>query len=149
MDLSLSDEQDQLVEAFGTFFAKECPPAVVRASEETGGFDRELWDAFGALGGPAIGADPTVGGGGAALLDLELVTERFGAALAPIPLVEGLATGRLLASGGEGLRPVFDRLVADSPAVATVALHPARARSWRPAPAHSSSTAARSTSGAC
>ncbi len=135
MDLSLSDEQDQLVEAFGTFFAKECPPAVVRASEETGGFDRELWDAFGALGGPAMGADPTVGGGGAALLDLELVAERFGGALAPIPLVEGLVTGRLLASGGEGLRPVFDRLAADSPAVATVALHPARAGLARLVPA--------------
>jgi alkylation response protein AidB-like acyl-CoA dehydrogenase len=126
VDLSLSDEQEQLVEAFGTFFAKECPPAVVRASEETGGFDRELWDAFSALGGPTMGADPTVGGGGAALLDLELVAERFGAVLAPIPLVEGLVTGRLLASGGDGVRSVFDRLADDPPAVATLALQPAR-----------------------
>ena len=85
MDLSLSDEQEQLVEAFGTFFLKECPPAVVRASEETDGFDATLWEAFGALGGPAMGADPAVGGGGASLLDLELVTKQCGAVLAAHP----------------------------------------------------------------
>ena len=124
MDLSLSDEQDQLVEAFHSFFAKECPPSVVRASEETGGFDRELWDAFGALGGPTMGADAAVGGGGASLLDLELVAEQFGAVLAPIPLVEGLVTGRLLATAGESVRAVFDRLCDEAPGVATFALHP-------------------------
>jgi alkylation response protein AidB-like acyl-CoA dehydrogenase len=126
VDLSLSDEQEQLVGAFHAFFAKECPPTVVRASEETGGFDRGLWDAFGALGGPTMGADAASGGGGASLLDLELVAEQFGAVLAPIPLVEGLVTGRLLAAGGASVRPVFDRLCEEPPAVATVALHPAR-----------------------
>jgi alkylation response protein AidB-like acyl-CoA dehydrogenase len=126
VDLSLSDEQEQLVESFGTFFAKECPPTVVRASEETGGFDPALWDAFGSLGGPAMGADLTAGGGGASLLDLELVAERFGAVLAPIPLVEGLVTGRVLAAGDASARPILDRLSDEPPAVATVALHPAR-----------------------
>jgi alkylation response protein AidB-like acyl-CoA dehydrogenase len=125
VDLSLSDEQEQLVESFRAFFAKESPPTVVRASEETGGFDRELWDAFGALGGPTMGADPSVGGGGAALLDLELIAERFGAVLAPIPLVEGLVAGRLLAAGGASVRTVFELLADERPAVATVALHPA------------------------
>jgi alkylation response protein AidB-like acyl-CoA dehydrogenase len=126
VDLSLSDEQEQLVESFHAFFAKECPPSVVRASEETGGFDRELWDAFGALGGPTMGAAATVGGGGASLLDLELVAERFGAVLAPIPLVEGLVAARLMATRGATVRPVFDRLVEEPPSVATLALHPAR-----------------------
>jgi len=126
VDLSLSEEQEQLVGSFRAFFAKECPPAVVRASEQTNGFDRELWDAFGTLGGPAMGADPTVGGGGATLLDLELVAEQFGAVLAPIPLVEGLVAGRVLAAGDASARPVFDRLADEHPAVAAVALHPAR-----------------------
>jgi alkylation response protein AidB-like acyl-CoA dehydrogenase len=126
VDLSLSVEQEQLVGSFRAFFAKECPPAVVRASEETDGFDRELWDAFGALGGPTMGAETTAGGGGAGLLDLELVAERFGAVLAPIPLVEGLVAGRLLAAGGAPVRGIFDLLSDERPAVATVALHPAR-----------------------
>src|SRR5258705_4404140 len=114
MDLSLTDEQDQLVQAFRTFFAKECPPTVVRAAEETGGFDHELWTAFGALGGPTMGADANLGGGGASLLDLELVAERFGAVLAPIPLVDGCVAARLLAA-----HPVFDRPLDDPAAVAT------------------------------
>jgi len=125
VDLSLTDEQEQLVEAFGTFFVKECPPGVVRASEETDGFDAALWAAFGALGGPAMGADPAVGGGGASLLDLELVTERYGAVLAPIPLVDGFVAARLLAAAGAPARAAFDRMSAERPPVATVALQPA------------------------
>ncbi len=126
VDLSLSDEQEQLVESFHAFFAKECPPSVVRAAEDAGGFDRALWDAFGALGGPTMGVDASDGGGGASLLDLELVAERHGAFLAPIPLVEGLVAGRLLAAGGASVRPVLDRLTDDPPSVATVAVQPAR-----------------------
>ena len=71
-----------------------------------------------------MGADAAVGGGGASLLDLELVAEQFGAALAPIPLVEGLVTGRLLATAGESVRPVFEHLCDEPPSVATLALHP-------------------------
>jgi alkylation response protein AidB-like acyl-CoA dehydrogenase len=125
VDLSLSDEQEQLVEAFGTFFLKECPPAVVRASEETDGFDPTLWEACVALGGPAMGVDPAVGGGGASLLDLELVAERCGAVLAPIPLVEGLVVARLLGAAGAAARPALDRLTVARPPVATLALQPA------------------------
>lgn len=135
MDLSLSDEQEQLVETFQAFFAKECPPTVVRASEETGGFDRELWDAFGALGGPTMGVDAAAGGGGATMLDLVLVAEQFGAVLAPIPLVEGLAAGRLLATGGAAVRPACDHLAEAPPSVATVALHPAHDGTARLVPA--------------
>ena len=94
MDLSLSEEQEQLVEAFRVFFAKECPPTVVRDAEETGGFDRNLWHAAAALGGPTMGVDAEHGGGGAGLLDLELAAERAGAALAPVPLVDAWVTAR-------------------------------------------------------
>ena len=104
VDLSLSDEQEQLVEAFRVFFTKECPPTVVRDAEEAGGFDAALWRAVSALGGPTMGVAEELGGGGAGLLDLELVAERFGAALAPVPLVDGWVTARLLAASGEAGR---------------------------------------------
>jgi alkylation response protein AidB-like acyl-CoA dehydrogenase len=135
VDLSLSDDQEQLVEAFRAFFTKECPPAVVRAGEETGGFDRSLWVAFGALGGPAMGVGAASGGGGATLLDLELVAEQYGAALAPIPFVEGLVAGRVLTAGGESTRGFTDRLNDEPPALATIALHPARDGQARLVPA--------------
>jgi alkylation response protein AidB-like acyl-CoA dehydrogenase len=131
VDLSLSDEQEQLVEAFRVFFAKECPPTVVRDAEEAGGFDGALWRAVSALGGPTMGVAEELGGGGAALLDLELAAERFGAALAPVPLVDAWVTARLLAASGDAGRVVLDGLGgggglgADTPPVAVLALHPA------------------------
>jgi alkylation response protein AidB-like acyl-CoA dehydrogenase len=126
VDLSLTDEQEQLVETFRVFFAKECPPSVVRDAEEVGGFADELWRAVCALGGPTMGVDAEQGGGGAGLLDLELVAERAGAALAPVPLVEGWVAARLLAACGGSGQAVLTRLAGDAPPIAVVALHPAR-----------------------
>jgi alkylation response protein AidB-like acyl-CoA dehydrogenase len=131
VDLSLSAEQEQLVEAFRAFLIKESPPARVRDAEERGGFDRELWDAVGALGGPGMGVDAAAGGGGAGLLDLELVAERLGAALAPVPMVESWVAARLLARCGAQL----DALLAEPPEVATLALVPARGGIARLVPA--------------
>jgi len=125
VDLSLSDEQEQLVEAFRVFFAKECPPTVVRDAEEAGGFDADLWRAVSALGGPTMGVAEALGGGGAGLLDLELAAERFGAALAPVPLVDAWATARLLAACGDLGQSALERLGGDTPPVAVLALHPA------------------------
>jgi alkylation response protein AidB-like acyl-CoA dehydrogenase len=125
VDLALSEEQEQLVEAFRLFFTKECPPTVVRDTEARGGFDPHLWRAACALGGPTMGVDLSHGGGGAGLLDLELVAERAGAALAPIPLIEGWVTARLLAATGD-VAGVLERLAGDPPPVTVLALHPAR-----------------------
>jgi alkylation response protein AidB-like acyl-CoA dehydrogenase len=126
VDLSLTDEQEQLVEAFRVFFAKECPPSVVREAEDAGGFDPELWRAASALGGPTMGVGLAHGGGGAGLLDLELVAERAGAALAPVPLVDAWVAARVLAASGEAGRVALDRLGSDAPPVAVMALHAAR-----------------------
>ena len=126
VDLSLSDEQEQLVEAYRVFFAKECPPTVVRDAEEAGGFDGALWGAVSALGGPTMGVAEELGGGGAGLLDLELAAERFGAALAPVPLVDAWVTARLLEASGDAGRVLLDRLGTDTPPVAVLALHPGR-----------------------
>jgi hypothetical protein len=95
MDLALSDDQERLVSVFQTFFAKESPTDRVRAAEPLG-FDPDLWAKFAELGGPGIGP-------GATVLDLELLCEPFGAALAPLPLVDVLVGARLLeAAGAEG-----------------------------------------------
>jgi alkylation response protein AidB-like acyl-CoA dehydrogenase len=125
VDLSLSDEQEQLVEAFRAFFAKECPPTVVRDAEERGGFDGHLWDAVAELGGPTMGVAAEQGGGGAGLLDLELAAECAGAALAPVPLVDAWVAARLLAACGDAGRALVDRLADDEPPVAVMALQPA------------------------
>ena len=92
MDLSLSDDQLSLQEAFGDFFAKESTIERVRAAEPLG-FDGRLWDQLVQMGAPTMGVPEDGGGGGATLLDMVLVAEEFGRHLAPVPLLETAAAG--------------------------------------------------------
>lgn len=124
MDLEISAEQQQLVESLRSLFADRCAPDVVRASEP-GGFDGDLWQALVQLTEPAIGVPEEQGGGGASLLDLELVSEQVGAFLAPVPFVDGAVSARVLASFGDRGREALEALIAEPVTVSTVALHPA------------------------
>ncbi len=105
MDLNLTDEQHDLVSAVRAFLTDRCPPDVVRASEP-GGFDPGLWAAFCQMAGPTVGVSEKLGGGGASLLDLELICEQIGSFLAPVPFIESAVAARTLASSGEPGKPV-------------------------------------------
>jgi alkylation response protein AidB-like acyl-CoA dehydrogenase len=72
MDLNITDEQQEVVSAVRSFLSDHCPADVVRASEPDG-FDADLYTAFCEMAGPTIGVPEKLGGGGASLLDLELV----------------------------------------------------------------------------
>ncbi len=124
MDLNLTDEQHEVVSAVHAFLTDRCPPDVVRASEP-GGFDPDLWTAFCAMAGPTIGVSEKLGGGGASLLDLELVCEQIGSFLAPVPFVDGAVAARILASCGETGVATLNLLLAEPSTVSTVALRPA------------------------
>jgi alkylation response protein AidB-like acyl-CoA dehydrogenase len=117
VDLGVSDDQERLVSLFQTFFTKESPPDRVRLAEPLG-FDADLWTMLGELGGPTIGVSEAAGGGGATLLDLELVCEQVGAALAPVPLVDATVAARLLEATGPPGRELLEGLGAAVPAVA-------------------------------
>lgn len=96
MDLGLSADQEQLVDAFGRLCAREISPERVRRAEPTG-FDVALWESLVALGAPGMGAPSTLGGGDATLVDLVLVSEVLGAALAPVPVADHAVATRALA----------------------------------------------------
>ena len=51
MDLNPSEEQQQLIDAFAAFYAKECPVERVRAAEPSG-HDAELWASLRACRSP-------------------------------------------------------------------------------------------------
>jgi alkylation response protein AidB-like acyl-CoA dehydrogenase len=68
----------------------------VRAAEPLG-FDKALWDQLGEMGVVAMAVDDDHGGWGASLLDLALVAEQHGRAVAPAPMVEAQVAARLLA----------------------------------------------------
>lgn len=98
-DYSLADEQEAVRDAFREFFASECPPARVRAAEPLG-YDPKLWRQLAELGAGTMGLPENAGGDGAGLIDLVIVAEEAGAALAPVPFAEHVAASRALAFHG-------------------------------------------------
>lgn len=111
MDLGLSDDQEQLVASVARLCAREVTTERVRDAEPAG-FDSALWQSLASLGAPGMGAPAAVGGGGASLLDLALVTEVLGGALAPAPLSEHVVATRVLARTLPANDPLVASLVA-------------------------------------
>jgi alkylation response protein AidB-like acyl-CoA dehydrogenase len=124
MDLNTTDEQREVVSAVRSFLTDRCPSDVVRASEPDG-FDADLSAAFYDMAGPTIGVPEKLGGGGASLLDLELVCEQIGSFLAPVPFIEGAVASRALASAGDPGSRFLDELIAEPATIVTFALRPA------------------------
>lgn len=119
MDLDLTDEQEQLVDTFSALYAKHASPERIREVEPTG-FDRELWGRLHELGVLDMAVGEDVDGWAASTLDLALVAEQHGRAVAAAPLVEAQVATRLLALVAPDRVPHVlsgDRLV-------TLALHP-------------------------
>ena len=132
MDLRLTDEQEQLVDAFVALYARHATPEHVRAAEPVG-FDKALWDQLLELGVVAMAVDEAEGGWGASPLDLALVAEQHGRSVAPAPLIEAQVAARLLARVGE---PAASSRARPASGSSPLALHPpvdgrARARSGR------------------
>jgi alkylation response protein AidB-like acyl-CoA dehydrogenase len=125
MDLALSDEQEQLVDSFADLFAKQAAPERVRAAEPLG-HDAVLWDTLVATGTTAMAVAEDAGGWGASLLDLALVAELAGRAIAPAPLIETQVAARLLASlSSPEAAAVLEQTLAGS-AITTLAVRPSR-----------------------
>jgi alkylation response protein AidB-like acyl-CoA dehydrogenase len=121
VELTLTGDQEALVDAFRRFFAKESPLTVVRAAEPFG-FDLELWHKAVDIGMTTMGLSQA----GATVLDLALVAEQAGRHLAPIPLVEAVVAGRLIGHD-EGLptlavRPAIDGVARLVPAGAVATM---------------------------
>jgi alkylation response protein AidB-like acyl-CoA dehydrogenase len=95
-DYSLSSDQEAVRDAFHDFFTSECPTERVRAAEPLG-YDEKLWRGLTGMGAASMGLPESAGGDGAALVDLLLVAEEAGAALAPAPFAEHTAASRALA----------------------------------------------------
>lgn len=130
MDLRLTDEQDQLVAAFDALYAKHASPERVRETEPEG-FDPALWEQMGELGTVPMAVGEAHGGWGASTLDLALVAEQHGRAMAPAPLIESQVAARLLARIGAGQ---IDSVL-DGERLVTLALHPSTDGTARGVPA--------------
>ena len=123
MDLRPSDEQQQLVEAFKDLYEDASPPGLVRAVEPLG-HSQELWDRLVATGAIEMGVPEAAGGGGASLLDLALVAEQHGRAVAPAPVIEAQVVARLLSRLPEAADTLAAVLSGEQ--LITIAVRPAR-----------------------
>ena len=100
MNFGLSEDQQAIRRTAREFLAARYPPEEVRrlALEDERGFTDAQWAEMVELGWPEVG------GGALGTVELAVLAEELGYALAPMPLQSTWAATRLLAVAGEGDR---------------------------------------------
>jgi alkylation response protein AidB-like acyl-CoA dehydrogenase len=87
MELDFTEAQEELREGVRTMLAGECPMSFVRAVVETGAPVEPLWRQMVELGWPALTVPEEHGGLGLGAVELAVVLEEMGRAVAPGPFV--------------------------------------------------------------
>ncbi|CAM3029866.1 acyl-CoA dehydrogenase [Mycobacterium intermedium] len=102
-DYSLTEDHKALQAAYRQLLETHCPIETVWAAQETG-FDKSLWERLCAMGASSMAISEDAGGDGATLVDLTLVAEELGRALAPVPWIDHVCAARLAETLG-GIEP--------------------------------------------
>jgi len=87
VELEFTDEQQELRASVRNFLEQECPIALVRSVVEMGAAADDLWAQMVALGWPALTVPEEHGGLGFGFVELAVVTEELGRAVAPGPFL--------------------------------------------------------------
>ena len=125
MDLGLSEEQELLRNFAREYLEKNCPESLVRAMEEDErGYTDALWQGMAAQGWQGLIIPPEYGGAGMRLLDLSVLLEEFGRALAPGPFLSTVVLGAIpvLEAGSAAQKRAILPGVADGSRIMTLAL---------------------------
>ena len=125
MNFDFSDEQKQLRDTARKFLAEKCPPKAVRAViDGKAPYDRELWKGLAEMGFLGVAIPESYGGTGAGHLELCVIAEEMGRALAPVPFSSTvyLAAEALLAAGSEAQKQKWLPVIASGDAIGTLAL---------------------------
>lgn len=102
MDFAFSEEQELLRRTARAFLDEHSPIAAVRrAMERPSANDAALWGRMAALGWQGMAVPEEYGGAGFGILELAVIAEELGRALAPIPFSSSvyLATQAILITG--------------------------------------------------
>ncbi|MBB5048200.1 alkylation response protein AidB-like acyl-CoA dehydrogenase [Rhodopseudomonas rhenobacensis] len=135
MNFDFSDEQKQLREQARRFLAEKCPPKAVReVLDGKAPYDRALWQGFAEMGFLGVAIPEQYGGAGAGQLELCVLAEEVGRALAPVPFSSTvyLAAEALLMAGSEAQKKKWLPRIASGEAIGTLALFEGRGQ---PSPA--------------
>lgn len=125
MNFQFSDEAEALRESARKFLAERADKPKARAVMESGAsHDAALWAEIVELGWPALRIPEAHGGLGLSILDLCVLAEEVGRALAPVPFTSSvlLATEALLIAGTPDQQAHWLPKLAEGSAVGTVAL---------------------------
>ena len=125
MNFDFSDDQKQLRDSARKFLAEKCPSKAVRAViDGKAPYDRELWKALAGMGFLGVAIPEAYGGTGAGHLELCVIAEEMGRALAPVPFSSTvyLAAETLLIAGSEAQKQKWLPVIASGDAIGTLAL---------------------------
>jgi alkylation response protein AidB-like acyl-CoA dehydrogenase len=114
MNFDFSDEQKQLKDQARRFLADKCPTQAVRAVlEGPEPFDRKLWQALAEMGYMGTAIPEQYGGLGAGYLELCIIAEELGRALAPVPFASSIyLAAEFLLAGSDAQKKAWLPLLA-------------------------------------
>ena len=124
MDMGLTEIQQMLKTSAQEFLARECPTTLVREMEEDErGYSDELWRQIAGLGWAGVPFPEQYGGTGGDFLDLAVLLEEMGRALAPTPYFSTVVLGGLtvLDAGSDAQKDDLLSRVTDGSSILTLA----------------------------
>ncbi len=125
MDFDFSADQKQLQSEVRRFLADRCSRDAVRAVlESPQAYDKGLWEQLGELGFLGAAIPEEYGGTGAGYLELCVIAEELGRAVAPVPFASSicLAAELLLLAGTEDQKKTYLPGLASGKTIGTLAL---------------------------
>ena len=125
MNFDFSDDQKQLRDQARKFLSEKCSPKAVRAVlDGKAPYDKELWKGLAEMGFLGVAIPEEFGGAGAGHLELCVIAEEMGRALAPVPFSSTvyLAAEALLLAGSDAQKKKWLPKIASGEAIGTLAL---------------------------
>src|ERR1700759_4321021 len=125
MNFDFSDDQKQLRDQARKFLSEKCSPKAVRTVlDGKAPYDKELWKGLAEMGFLGVAIPESYGGAGAGHLELCVIAEEMGRALAPVPFSSTvyLAAEALLLAGTEAQKQKWLPAIAKGDAIGTLAL---------------------------
>jgi alkylation response protein AidB-like acyl-CoA dehydrogenase len=100
MNFDYNDEQREIKSAAAQLLAARLKPGVVREHAEAGTYADAVWGELRELGWTGIAVEESYGGQGLGLVDLVILLEELGAALAPVPFLSSVSAALVLQQAG-------------------------------------------------
>src|SRR6201996_9670513 len=125
MNFDFSDDQKQLRDQARKFLAEKCSSKAVRVVlEGKESYDRDLWKGLAEMGFLGVAIPEEYGGAGAGQLELCVIAEEMGRALAPVPFSSTvyLAAEALMLAGSEAQKRIWLPKIASGAAIGSLAL---------------------------